>query len=64
MVWSKGIKPVFDVMLASGRKLRATAEHRLLAYGGWRKVADLTMGDRIAIARMLAEHSATQPCYA
>ncbi len=64
MVWSKGIKPVFDVMLASGRKLRATAEHRLLAYGGWRKVADLTMGDRIAIARMLAEPSATQPCSA
>src|SRR5690242_4898492 len=64
MVWSKGVKPVFDVMLASGRKLRATAGHRLLAYGGWRKVADLTMGDRIAIARMLAEPSATQPCSA
>jgi replicative DNA helicase len=51
IVWSKGVKPVFDVTLASGRTVRATAEHRLLAYERWRTVSRLAVGDRIAVAR-------------
>jgi len=53
LVWSKGIKPVFKVALASGRVVRATAEHRLLAYDGWREIARIGIGDRLALARSL-----------
>jgi replicative DNA helicase len=50
-VWSVGVKPVFRVQLASGRSIRATAEHRLLAGQGWKTVSDLAAGDRLAVAR-------------
>lgn len=55
LVWSKGIKPVFRVSLASGRMIRATGEHRLFAQDGWRKISDLHAGARLAIARRLPE---------
>jgi replicative DNA helicase len=55
LVWSKGIKPVFRVSLASGRMIRATGEHRLLAQDGWRKISDLNAGATLAIARQLPE---------
>ncbi len=55
IVWSKGVKPVHRVSLASGRILRVTAEHRLLAGRGWRRVRELTAGDRIALVRRLPE---------
>ncbi|MET0917327.1 MAG: replicative DNA helicase, partial [Burkholderiales bacterium] len=51
LVWSKGVKPVFRVSLASGRVLRATAEHRLLAAEGWKRVSELAVGARVALAR-------------
>jgi replicative DNA helicase len=51
LVWSKGIKPVFDLALAGGEKLRATRQHRLLAEHGWRTIGQLTPGDRVAVAR-------------
>src|SRR5712672_3589277 len=34
-VWKVGRRPVFKLQLASGRSIRATAEHRLLAGAGW-----------------------------
>src|SRR5271167_2021697 len=34
-VWRVGRRPVFRVELASGRSIRATGEHRLLAGSGW-----------------------------
>jgi len=52
-VWHVGRKPVFRVNLASGRSIRATAEHRLLAGGGWTTVGKLAQGDRLAVARRL-----------
>ncbi|HKU85495.1 MAG TPA: replicative DNA helicase, partial [Casimicrobiaceae bacterium] len=55
LVWSKGVRPVFAVTLASGRVVRATAEHRLFAYDGWRRIADVQIGDRLALARSLPE---------
>jgi replicative DNA helicase len=54
-VWSVGMKPVFRVSLASGRTLRATARHRILAGSGWTKVGDLQTGDRVALARSIPE---------
>jgi replicative DNA helicase len=59
LVWLKGVRPVFKVTLASGRSIRATARHRLLAHSDWKRVADLRVGDRIAIARRMAEPSLT-----
>ena len=52
-VWHVGRKPVFRVALASGRSIRATAEHRLLAGAGWTTVGKLAAGDRLAVARRL-----------
>jgi replicative DNA helicase len=51
LVWSKGIRPVLRVSLASGRSIRATAEHRLLAHDGWRRVDDLGVGSTLAVAQ-------------
>lgn len=53
LVWSVGRKPVFAVQLASGRRIRATAEHRLRGPSGWVHVRDLAPGDRLGVARDL-----------
>jgi replicative DNA helicase len=53
--WKVGEREVFEVRLASGRTIRATKDHRLLAFGGWKTVGQLGIGDRLAIARSLPE---------
>ena len=55
LVWSKGVKPVFRVALASGRSVGATAGHRLLTGAGWSTVGELAPGARIALARAVPE---------
>jgi replicative DNA helicase len=50
-VWNVGHRQVFRVQLASGRSIRATAEHRLMAGQGWRTVAELTLFDQLAVVR-------------
>jgi replicative DNA helicase len=55
LIWSVGIKTVFKVRLASGREIRATGEHRLHAFGEWKPIKDLHVGDRLAIARQVPE---------
>jgi replicative DNA helicase len=59
-VWKVGVRPIFKVQLASGRTIRATAEHRLLAGGGWKTVGQLACGDRLALARRIPEPQITQ----
>jgi replicative DNA helicase len=54
-VWKVGRRPVFRVQLASGRFIRATAEHRMLAGTGWATVSELKQGDRLALARKTPE---------
>jgi replicative DNA helicase len=54
-VWKVGRRPVFKVQLASGRAIRATAEHQLLGGSGWKKVGELEEGDRLALARRVPE---------
>jgi replicative DNA helicase len=58
-VWPIGRRPVFKVKLASGRSVRATAEHRLYGFRGWRMVSQLQVDDRIAIARAIPEPTDT-----
>ena len=52
-VWPVGTKPVLELVTASGRRLRASAEHRVLAGSGWRTLEELSPGDRVALARRL-----------
>jgi replicative DNA helicase len=54
-VWEKGMRPVYEVHLASGRRMRATAEHWLLGAQGWVQVRDLRLGARLALARQVPE---------
>jgi replicative DNA helicase len=59
-VWSVGVRPVFELRTAAGRRLRATAEHRVLGGGGWVTVGELAPGDRVAMARRLPEPAHTE----
>jgi replicative DNA helicase len=54
-VWEVGVRPVFSVQVASGRRIRCTGRHRLFAAQGWTRVRDLAPGDRLAIARTVPE---------
>ncbi len=58
-VWLVGKKPVFDVRLASGRSIRCTAKHRLYGADGWKRLEELQVGDRLAIARALPSPAET-----
>ena len=55
LIWEVGVRPVFEIRTRSGRTLRATAEHRVYQLGGWTTVAELDVGDRLALARTLPE---------
>jgi replicative DNA helicase len=57
-VWPVGKRPVMCVHLASGRRIHATSDHRLYGAGGWRRVRELEVGDRLALARYLPEPEA------
>jgi replicative DNA helicase len=54
-VWPVGRRQVFRVQLASGRRIRATADHRLLSAKGWQVVSELGQGDRLALSRRVPE---------
>ena len=54
-IWSVGTRPVTKVTMASGRVVRATADHRLYKADGWARVSDLKPGDRVALARRVPE---------
>ena len=54
-IWRVGRRPVYRVQLASGRSIRTTAEHRLLAASGWTTVGKLGPGSRLALSRVLPE---------
>jgi len=49
--FSSGTKEVFRVRLASGREVRATANHPFLTYDGWKHLEDLEAGVRVAVPR-------------
>jgi replicative DNA helicase len=59
-VWKVGRKPVFEVSLACGRRLRCTPQHRLFSSGGWMRLEALRPGDRVALARTLPQPSTTE----
>jgi len=48
-----GIKPVYTVRLRTGRQIRTTAAHPFLTGQGWKPLADLAVGTRVAVPREL-----------
>jgi replicative DNA helicase len=50
-VFSSGVKEVFELALASGRTVKASANHQFLTLDGWRDLGVLTAADRIAVPR-------------
>jgi replicative DNA helicase len=55
LVWSKGVRQVLRLSLASGRSLRATANHRVFTGDGWMPLGAIGPGSRIAIGRRFPE---------
>jgi replicative DNA helicase len=59
-VWPVGRRAVHHVRLASGRSLRATAEHRIRTGSRWQTIGELGAGDRVALARRVPEPAAPE----
>ena len=54
-VWEVGEREVSTVVLASGRRVTCTSEHRLQTLHGWKTVGTIVEGDRVAIPRRVPE---------
>jgi replicative DNA helicase len=52
-VFESGTKEVFRLRLASGREVKATANHPFLTFAGWTSLGELAVGDRLAIPRRI-----------
>lgn len=48
-----GIKPVFRVRTALGREISTTLAHPFLTIQGWKKLAELEVGQKVAVPRIL-----------
>ncbi|KAA1426734.1 replicative DNA helicase [Nocardioides antri] len=46
-----GTKQVFEATLASGRRVKATANHPFLTYDGWMPLGELAVGSRVGAIR-------------
>ena len=55
LVWKVGVKSIYEIKTASGRKLKATAKHRLYTFDGWQRLKSLKVGDRIAVANHMPQ---------
>src|SRR3990170_3578681 len=58
-VFAKGENEVFEIRTSTGRRLKATANHPVLAPQGWKKVSELKKGALLAAARTLPVFSRT-----
>ena len=54
-VFSSGVKEVFEMTLASGRRIQASANHPFLTLDGWRRLDQLKPDDRLATPRRVPE---------
>jgi replicative DNA helicase len=54
-VFASGTKEVYRLRLASGREVKASANHPFLTFSGWTPLEALRAGDRLAIARHVPE---------
>jgi replicative DNA helicase len=51
--FATGRKPVYKLRTRLGREIRATGNHKFLAFDGWRRLDDMATGMRIAVPREL-----------
>ncbi|MBA3468436.1 MAG: replicative DNA helicase [Herpetosiphonaceae bacterium] len=51
--FATGIKLVYTLQTKSGRTIRATANHKFLTIEGWKRLDELTPGERLAVPRSL-----------
>ena len=59
-VFPSGMKMAFELKLASGRTLKASGNHPFLTLDGWRRLDQLSPGDRLATPRRAPVPSAVQ----
>jgi len=50
-VVENGIRPIFELKLESGRRTKATGNHRWLTIDGWKELSDLRPGDWVAVPK-------------
>lgn len=60
-VFPTGVRPVFRLTTASGKQVRATANHPFLTYAGWAPLAELRTGTRVAVPRHVPAPAAFEP---
>lgn len=60
-VFPSGSKQVYRMRLASGREIKATANHPFMTLDGWRPLGELGAGDRLATPRRVAQPSDARP---
>ncbi len=60
-VFSSGVKEVFEMKLASGRSIKASANHPFLTLDGWRRLDQLAVGTRLATPRRTPEPLVPKP---
>ncbi len=60
-VFPSGVKPVFELRLASGRRVKASGNHPFLTLDGWRSLESLAAGTRLAVPRQLPEPAQVAP---
>ncbi|CAN5511766.1 MAG: replicative DNA helicase [Actinomycetota bacterium] len=48
-----GMKPVFRVTTRLGREIETTITHPFLTFDGWRKLGEISVGERIAVPRRM-----------
>ena len=58
-VFSSGVKHVFELALASGRKVKASANHPFRTLDGWTRLDALAPGHRVAVPRCVPTPAAT-----
>ena len=57
--FSTGRKPVYKLTTQLGRTVRATGNHKFLAFSGWKRLDEVEIGEHLALPRTLPGPSAT-----
>ena len=59
-VFASGEKEVFEMKLASGRSIKASANHPFLTLDGWRRLDQIAVGTPLAVPRRVLERISTK----
>ncbi len=54
-IWKVGEREVYEIKLASGKSIRASGDHKILAFDCWKRTKDFSIGDRIATTHRMLE---------